>query len=504
MRTGCGFMRMYIAGAALMLLCSGVFAGTTHSHTLPSHPYPGSRDREYKVYVPDGLSTPAPMVMVLHGCQQTHDDVLRDWGMTAAADRFGFILVTPFITSYDGFRKTNCWGFWLDRHRVQGRGEPEDLHQIGREVESRHDVDPARRYIAGLSSGAAMAVVAATTHNEYWAAVASASGLPYGESAAAVSLSGQCPGSATFRSIEHVARDMRAELDDNHAIPLLVLNNERDCTVVPPAGNNLRDAQLRVFGTPPHDTPSGALAVQRACAPVFDDDYGCVHAAYTVDGTIDGRSVVETVFYAGPLVTPDPTDTDHGHYWVGGEYGNDGRWSIRRGPSYPDIVWDFFVRHPRDAEVSADTPRIVLDGANPLRIELGQVFNDPGATATDADGATIPVSADCSAVDTARVGHFICSYHATDHNANSSTARRVVIVFDPSPPAPACAIVRAAPALHISAGRAVAGGWFNVRALASGNRQDIGFAWDYWWSVTLYEGGPGQWYPTLPATCRTP
>lgn len=421
MRKGCGLIRVSTSIMVLMLWCGAVLAGTTHSYTFQSHSYSGSRDRQYKVYVPDALSTPAPMVMVLHGCRQTHEDVLRDWGMTAAADRYGFILVTPFITSYDGFRNPNCWGFWLDQHRNQGRGEPEDLHQIGREVEARHDIDPARRYIAGLSSGGAMAVVVATTHNAYWAAVAAAAGLPYGESAAAVSLSGECPGTARFHSVDQVAADMRTELNDSYAIPLLVLSNERDCTVVPPAGENVRDAHLRVFGTPPpYDTPSGARAVQRPCAPVRDDDYGCVHTAYTVDGSPVARSVVETVFYSGPLLTPDPTDTDHGHYWIGGEHGNDGPWSIRRGPSYPDIVWDFFARHPREGEA--------LD----------------------------------------------------------------------------CAAVRATPAAHISAGRAVAGGWFNVRARASGNGHDIGFAWDYWWPVTLYEGAPEEWYPVLPPACNTP
>lgn len=347
MRTARGLMRIFVA-VTLPLMCGAIFAGTTQSFTFQSQAYPGSRDRQYVVYVPDGVTTPAPLVMALHGCQQTHEDVLRDWGMTAAADRFGFVLVTPFITSYDGLRSTNCWGFWLDRHRRQGRGEPEDLHQIAREVEARFEIDPARRYITGLSSGAAMAVVAATTHNEYWAAAASASGLPYSETAAAVSLSGRCPGSARFRSIDQVARAMRAELDDDHAIPLLVLHNARDCTVVHPAGHNLRDAHLRVFGSPPQDTPSGARAAQRPCAPAFGEDYGCLHEVFTEDGSADTRSIVETVFYSGPLVTPNTTDTDHGHYWIGGEHGNNGRWSIRRGPSYPDIVWDFFIRHPRD------------------------------------------------------------------------------------------------------------------------------------------------------------
>ena len=86
MHTGWSF-RNFCAAALLALLCAPVLAGSTHSFTFQAQAYPGSRDRQYKVYVPDGLSGAASMVMALHGCQQTHDDVLRDWGMTAAADR---------------------------------------------------------------------------------------------------------------------------------------------------------------------------------------------------------------------------------------------------------------------------------------------------------------------------------------------------------------------------------------------------------------------------------
>src|SRR5262245_37791927 len=335
------------AGTLLALLSPAAFAGTTESFTLTARSYPGSRDRQYKVYVPDGLSHPAPMVMALHGCQQTNDDVLRDWGLTAAADRFGFILVAPFITSYDGLRNQNCWGFWFDAHRHEGRGEPEDLHQIALEVEARLSVDPARRYITGLSSGAAMSVVAAVTHNEYWAAAARASGRPYGEDAAAVSLSGMCPGSATFHPVDRVARDMRLELDDPYAIPLLVLQNERDCTVVQPAGRNLRDAQLRVFGDQAHDTPDEARAAQRACTPSFQDDYGRHEQVHTAERSAGRRFRVEAVLHSRPPATPDPGGTGPGHFWIGGEHGHDGRWSLRRGPGYPDIVWDFFARNAR-------------------------------------------------------------------------------------------------------------------------------------------------------------
>lgn len=487
-------------GLLLALLECAAWAGSTQAFTFHAHNYAGSRDRQYKVYVPSGLSAPAPMVMALHGCQQTHDDVLQDWGLTAAADRYGFVLVAPFITSYDGLRNTNCWGFWLDGHRHQGAGEPEDLHQIALEVEGRFSVDPARRYITGLSSGGAMSVVAAVTHNEYWAAAASAAGLPYGEDSASVSFSG-CPGSATFHTVARVAADMRAEFNDGYPIPLMVLQNNKDCTVVQPAGRNIRDAHLKVFGDATHNAPTAAQTAQAACSPFFGEDYGCQKVSYAADGQAGSRTVVETVFFNGPTVTPNADDTDHGHYWIGGASGHNGKWSLQRGPSYPDIVWEFFSRHPRSGGAGPGQPQIVLRGANPLQIDLGQVFTDPGAIATDAQGGNLAVSADCSSVDTSRAGRYACSYRAVDAAGHAATAGRSVVVVNPSVPAVSCAAASSSPGAHISAKRATAGGWFGLRALASGDGQDIGFAWSFWSSVTLHEGVPGKWFLHVPAGC---
>jgi poly(hydroxyalkanoate) depolymerase family esterase len=339
--------RSFIVAVLLAALSAASFAdaGTTQAFTYSAGSYAGSRDRHYKVYTPSGLATPAPMVMALHGCEQTNDDVLNDWGLTAAADRYGFVLVAPFITSYDGFRNTNCWGFWLDEHRHQGRGEVEDLHRIAMQVETRVAIDPARRYITGLSSGAAMAVDEAIAYNEYWAAAASASGLPYGEDAESVSLWQICPGNAIFHPVSRVASDMRAELNNAYAIPLMVLQSNKDCVVVQPAGTHLRDAHLRVFGDSAHDTAAKARVSESSCTPFFQSAYGCRRTVYTGDGS--ARSLVETVFFNGPQSTPNPGDMNLGHYWVGGEKGGNGRYSVRNGPSYPDIVWDFFVRHAR-------------------------------------------------------------------------------------------------------------------------------------------------------------
>ncbi|MBB3190705.1 extracellular catalytic domain type 1 short-chain-length polyhydroxyalkanoate depolymerase [Halomonas cerina] len=472
-----------LAAALLLSVGVSVFAGTTETFTFEAESYSGSRDREYSVYRPDHLGTPAPMVMVLHGCRQTEDDVLQDWGLTAAADRYGFVLVTPFITSYDGLRNPNCWGFWFDHHQHEGRGEPEDLHRIAQDVEERVAIDPARRYIAGLSSGGAMAVVAAVTHNEYWAAAASAAGLPYGEDATSVSF--QCPGTASFHALSRVVGDMRDELDDPYPIPLMVIQNERDCTVIEQAGLNLRDAHLAVFGS---GAPQ-ASASSVPCTPFFVENHGCRHETFTTDGDPGSRSVVETLFYAGPLATPNSQDTDHGHYWIGGEDGNNGKWSLRHGPSLPDITWDFFARHPRVPAGPAG-PRITLLGPDPLPLEVGQAFVDPGATATDPEDGNLPVSADCTSVDTTRAGRYTCTYSATDSDGNMVSVTREVDITDPN----ACVEVSASPRTHVTTGRAVVFSWFFFhRALASGDRRDIGFAWDDWSRVTLYEDEERQW-----------
>ena len=260
-----GTLSALLASAALMIPALPAVAGQTDSYTLPQQSYNQSRARNYKVYVPSSVQSPAPMVMALHGCKQTNNDVLNDWGLKAAADEYGFILVAPFITSYDGLRNENCWGFWFDHHRHEGAGEVEDLHQIAQAVESNYTIDANRRYITGLSSGGAMATVASVAHNEYWAAAAPASGLPYGEDSASVSLSGQCPGSATFHSVSRVSSDMQSEVDDQYPIPLMVLQNENDCTVLKEAADNTRDAHLQVFGESGFQTTGQAYASSERC-----------------------------------------------------------------------------------------------------------------------------------------------------------------------------------------------------------------------------------------------
>ena len=79
-------------------------------------------------------------------------------------------------------------------------------------------------------------------------------------------------------------------------------------------------------------------------------------------------------------------------------------------------------------------PVITLYGANPLYVELGGAFTDPGATAADNCAGAVGVIVS-GTVNTGAVGTNTLTYSAGDGNGNTNTATRTVIVRDTTPPA---------------------------------------------------------------------
>jgi hypothetical protein len=78
-------------------------------------------------------------------------------------------------------------------------------------------------------------------------------------------------------------------------------------------------------------------------------------------------------------------------------------------------------------------PVITLNGGNPIYLELGSTFTDPGATAADLCMGVVPVTVS-GAVNTNAPGTNTLVYTATDGNGNTNSASRTVIVRDTTPP----------------------------------------------------------------------
>lgn len=81
--------------------------------------------------------------------------------------------------------------------------------------------------------------------------------------------------------------------------------------------------------------------------------------------------------------------------------------------------------------IVADTapPVLALLGANPLNVDLGTAFSDPGATAADAcEGDVTPGIVRSGAVNAAVPGAYPLTYTVTDSTGNTATTNRTVLV----------------------------------------------------------------------------
>ncbi len=78
-------------------------------------------------------------------------------------------------------------------------------------------------------------------------------------------------------------------------------------------------------------------------------------------------------------------------------------------------------------------PVITINGGNPIYVELGGSFTDPGATAIDICAGSVPVSTG-GVVNVNVVGTNLLSYIANDGNGNNASITRTVIVRDTTPP----------------------------------------------------------------------
>jgi poly(hydroxyalkanoate) depolymerase family esterase len=183
--------------------------------------------RAYKLYIPASYSSqmlePVPLVVMLHGCTQSPDDFAAGTRMNELAEQHGFLVVYPAQASNANGAK--CWNWFRSEDQVRDRGEPSLIAGITREVASNYRIDARRIFVAGMSAGAAMAVVLGTTYPDVYAAVGAHSGLAYGAAHDMPSAMSAMQGGGV------VASSARLEQLEKAMIPTIVFHGDRDHTV---------------------------------------------------------------------------------------------------------------------------------------------------------------------------------------------------------------------------------------------------------------------------------
>jgi poly(hydroxyalkanoate) depolymerase family esterase len=264
---------------------------------------------------------------MLHGCTQNPTTFAAATAMNETADRHGFVVIYPAQPSARNANR--CWNWFLPAHQQRGTGEPELIAHTTQQLiahQSGQTVDPTRIFIAGLSSGGAMALILAACYPDIFTAVAIHSGLPYRAAtdlASAFAVMGHAgPNGATDRHAIHAAMGAHAR-----PVPSLVIHGTEDRTVAPENARHIlaqamHANHLAAPHTRAHD-PARPTTSQEARA-----DGGLV---YTRNQWIDDH---------GTLMHESIEVQGLGHAWSGGTPG--GSHTDPRGPSATEAIWAFF------------------------------------------------------------------------------------------------------------------------------------------------------------------
>ncbi len=131
-----------------------------------------------KFHVPDGLGAGTPLVVALHGSQQSADDYANGAGWSHFADQHGFALLLP-----EQRRSNNpllSFNWFGERDNRRSHGEALSIREMIATLVDLHGLDANNVFITGLSAGGAMAVVMMATYPEVFSGGAVIAGLPYG------------------------------------------------------------------------------------------------------------------------------------------------------------------------------------------------------------------------------------------------------------------------------------------------------------------------------------
>jgi len=283
----------------------------------------GNAHRDYKLYIPSTyVGKPMPLIVMLHGCKQNPDDFARGTRMNVLAEEHGFLVAYPAQTARAN--GSNCWNWFNESEQQRGGEEPSLIAGIARHVGESCKVDETQVFIGGLSAGAAMAVIAASSYPEVFKAVAVHSGLPIGAahdvpSAFAAMQGRSSAGDIKGRPSRNKERRAGAPA---HPVRTIVFHGDGDATVAFKNGEEVASQAVRAF-----DAERGGT-LQQVVEQCSVGGRDC-----TVTHYLDqkGHALVETW-------------TVHGgsHAWSGGS--SKGSYTDAKGPDASAEFVRFFLR----------------------------------------------------------------------------------------------------------------------------------------------------------------
>src|SRR5215208_242487 len=287
--------------------------------------------RLYKLYIPSGyIGQEVPLVVMLHGCTQNPNDIAAGTRMNALAEEHVFLVAYPAQTQ--GANMQKCWNWFKASDQQRGQGEPSLVAGITRQIIDEFNVADGRVYVAGMSSGGAMAAIVGEAYPDLYAAIGVHSGLAPGTAhnmPSAFAAMHQGGPAIPRRDIPTATASGRSA----RIVPVIVFHGDRDTTV------HLRNADYLLEHYRVAETAgAGSKGETSGSTPRGTVRQGQVPGghAYTRATYRDasGRAIVERW-------------TVHGleHAWSGGSFS--GSYTDPKGPDASAEMMRFFNQHPQ-------------------------------------------------------------------------------------------------------------------------------------------------------------
>lgn len=289
---------------------------------------------DYTVFVPSGRrrGVALPLVVVLHGCTMTADQMAAASGYNALAQRDRFLVLYPDVDPIDA-ANGRCWkGIWEPAAETRGHGDAAAVAAMTEAVMARWHADPDRVYAIGISAGAFESTILGADYPDVYAAVGVHSGAAYGGGIQGCLALGQVP-----TTTDTIARGALAAMGPRaRPMPVIIFHGDADPRIPYACGREALAQWLR----------TDQLILER-------EHRAPLRRLRTTVGRTDvpGGLRYTVTSYSNPAGCPVValwTIHGMGHFWSGGSADPaSAPFSDPRGPSATAESWAFFSRWKR-------------------------------------------------------------------------------------------------------------------------------------------------------------
>jgi poly(hydroxyalkanoate) depolymerase family esterase len=260
--------------------------------------------RDYLVYVPKGHADwrQTPLIVLIHGCQQTPEDIAAGTRIVELADDLGCPVLLP--RQKNGANRWGCWN-WYDGGTGRGWGEAAIVAAQLEEVRRSYRIDRRRVFVAGMSSGGGLAAILGLRRPDLVAGTFIHSGIACGAASTPL-MALAVIGKGADTDVVQIGADARADADPSTLpVPLIAIQGALDTVVSPINATQLVRQYLALNAHP--------AAISGPATQLPPPDYVATTSA-------DGRQVTTSEWTNGSRLVARHVLVDGlGHAWSGGD-----------------------------------------------------------------------------------------------------------------------------------------------------------------------------------------